>query len=111
MNFLTVCDAKTSVPAVPDFIMVGGMDADGSFTIFGLSDEVDPNNLQTVKSNVQITMRSQSNAVDRIDFAYVIYNSGSTAITTGGDYITADVGFTAIGDGTNPPMNLVHVSP
>ena len=107
VNFLTVCDGKVAVPAVPDYIMVGGMDADGSFTVFGLADEVDPTNLQTVKSNVAIVMRSQSGQVNNIQFAYVIYNSGSTSITTGGDYITADIGFTAVGDGLNPPMNLI----
>ena len=106
INFLTVCDAKTTVPPVPDYIMVGGMDAEGSFTVFGLSDEVNPANLQTVKENVTITMRSQSGNVNTISFAYVIYNSGSTSITTGGDYITADISFTAVGDGDHPPMDL-----
>ena len=106
VNFLTVCDSKGAVPPVPDFIMVGGMDADGSFTVFGLSDEVNPANLQMVKDNVTINMRSQSGQMNYISYAHVIYNSGSTALTTGGDYITADIGFTAVGDGDHPPMNL-----
>ena len=108
INFVTLCRVRPNEepPPVPDFITVGGMDADGSFTIFGLSSEIDPNNLQTVKDDVIIRMMSQSKQYNHIRFAHVIYNSGGTAITTGGDYITADISFTAVGDGLHPPMDL-----
>ncbi len=109
IEFITLCQGSADAPIEADYIMVGPMTADGSFTIFKISDEISPQGFHNAKS-CQISMHSQDNTTaGRIDFANIVYNSGNTAIQTGGGYIQSDVSFTAIGDGENPPMSLMNV--
>lgn len=107
INFVNLCSGGTTNPLAPDYIMVGGMDADGSFTIFSLTSQLSPATFQAMKA-CQIQLRPGNNltTANKITFPYIVYNQGSTSIQTGGQYITADISFTALGDGTKPPMSV-----
>ena len=107
VNFLTLCSGRNVVPTDPDYIMVGSMSASGSFTVLGVNGQLSPDQFHQQKSCV-ISM-APGNALatpNTISFANIVYTSGSTAVQTGGSYITADISFTAMGDGANPPMLL-----
>ena len=107
INFVTLCSGRTASPVAPDYIMVGGMDADGSFTIFSLTEQLTPSTFQSMKAcEIRIKPGSDLTHTNTITFPYIVYNSGSTSIQTGGTYIQADVSFSALGDGTKPPMSI-----
>lgn len=107
INYVAFCNGQTSNVKEADYIMVGPMTADGSLTIFKVSSQLDPDTFQSVKAAV-ISMAPQSDLAtpNTITLANLVYNSGSTSIQTGGGYIQADISFTALGDGTQPPMSL-----
>jgi len=89
-----------------DYIMVGPMNADGNFTIFTVNNQISPEQFHSQKA-CRITMlpgNGLSGTPNKIDFANIVYNSGNTSVQTGGAYCQADVGFSALGDGTKPPM-------
>ena len=107
LNFLTLCNGVTTAPVAPDYIMVGGMDADGSFTIFSIPDQLSPVNFQLMKAcRISLAPGITPSIYNTITFPYIVYNSGSTSVQTGGTYIQSDISFTAVGDGTEPPMKI-----
>lgn len=110
VNFVTLCNGRAKEDIVaPDYIMVGGMDADGSFTIFSLTDQLTPSIFHGKKS-CQILLRPgdyvAGGPTNFIYLPYIVYNNASTSIQTGGTYVQADLSFTAVGDGTQPPLLL-----
>ena len=99
-------DDITVAPLAPDYIVLGSMTAEGSYTVFKLQGDFDPEayHKQTmmkfvVKSPADITGHT-------ILLPKIVKSSGGTQIQTGSSFITADFSFSAIGDGENPPLSL-----
>ena len=95
-------------PLGPDYILIGSMSADGSYTVFKLQGDFEPSKYHSGQS-MQFDMLPSSNLTGTANNVYIpkaINSSGSTSIQTGASYITAEFSFTAIGDGANPPISL-----
>lgn len=102
IQLLKCCSGASNAPIGADYVLLGDMSGDGSFTVFTLKGDFDSSSYHGVKTDFDITVGSAGT----IKIPYAIINSGSTAIQTGASYITADFNFTAVGDGTNGPISL-----
>ena len=83
-----------------DYVILGDMSGDGSYTIFTLKGDFDPTGMQNVKTSFNITVGDAGT----ISIPYALVSSGSTSMQTGSSYITADFNFTAIGNGQQGPI-------
>lgn len=111
---LSLCDGATTAPVGPDYILIGQMSADGSFTVFGMPELLDLSTFQGSKA-CKITINSYNPATaatvaHSIDFSKILFSQGGSSIQTGNSYVQADFNFTALGDGSNPPMNIDQAS-
>lgn len=95
-------------PLGPDYILIGSMTAQGNYTVFRLQGDFEPAKYHTGgKLEFKMAPSSAPNTpAATVTIPKAINNSGSTSIQTGSSYITAEFSFTAIGDGTNPPISL-----
>ena len=102
---LSLCSGATTAPTGPDYVMMGSMTADGSFTLYGLPSLLASTTFQGDKS-CSITMNPTKGTAGTVTFGKIIFSSGGTSIQTGSTYVQADFSFTALGDGTKPPMGI-----
>ena len=94
---------KTGVKEPPvgaDYVILGDMSGDGSYTIFTLKGDFAPAGMQNVKKTFNIKVGDAG----LIKIPYALVSSGSTSMQTGSSYITADFNFTAIGNGKQGPI-------
>ena len=112
VEFMTLCSGYTEYdgPITPDYIMIGSMQGSGSLTIVGLSSQISPDSIYDQKSYA-IVVRPNSYLKDnskwgQIILPSVIYNNVNIQTTTGSQLVTASVDFTALGDGSQPPMSF-----
>lgn len=101
IQLLKCCKGDATAPIGADYVLLGDMSGDGSYTIFTLSGDFKPTNYHGEK-NLTITIVN----VGSISIPKALVSSGSTSLQTGASYITADFNFTAIGDGTNAPISM-----
>ena len=107
IEFITLCQGKTEDPIEADYIMVGPMTSDGSFTMFTVANEISPTKFHEQKAcRIEMAPGSDLSSKNYIDFANIVYSSGNTSVQTGGGYIQSDISFTGLGDGTAPPMEV-----
>lgn len=95
-------------PLGPDYILIGSMTGQGSYTVFKLQGSFAPEDYHKSDS-LKFAMAPASDptaAAGTILIPTAITNSASTSIQTGASYVTAEFSFTAIGDGTNPPISM-----
>lgn len=103
---------EDGAPLGPDYILVGTMTADGSYTVFKLAGQFEPANYHSGRS-LRFVMNPSSDPIANNTGLYIpsaINSSGSTSIQTGASYITAQFSFTALGNGKNPPLSLYSSS-
>ena len=115
VEFMTLCsgytgDTNCNGPITPDYIMIGSMQGSGSLTFVGLSTQISPASIYNQKS-YRIIVRPNSYLNNKlywgqIDLPSVIYNSVNVQTTTRSQLVTASVDFTALGDGSRPPMSF-----
>lgn len=118
IQLLKCCTGSGTSPEGADYILLGNMSADGSYTIFTLSGDFTPYKYHQ-KKDLSISIKQpptqsvgETEEVASSDDAYTLYiskalvSSGSTSMTTGASYIQADFNFTALGDGYNPPISM-----
>lgn len=100
-------DENLTAPLSPDYIVLGPMSAEGSYTVFKLQGDFDPDAFHKQKS-LRIVVKTPADRDDdhTILLPKIVNSSCSTQIQTGSSFITADFSFTAIGDGENPPLAL-----
>ena len=77
------------------------MSGDGSYTIFRLAGDFNPQSYHKEKTNLQFNVSK-----GWIKIPKAIISSGSTSMATGASYITAEYSFTALGDGANCIMEM-----
>lgn len=117
IEFLKCCGKGTAMqddnpfpaPLSPDYLILGAMSADGSYTVFAIKDEFDPNSFHKQNSfafEVASPAEPDPTAAHTIFFPKIVKSQGGTSVQTGSSYITCDFSFTGIGDGKNPPMAL-----
>ena len=95
-----------TAPLSPDYIVLGSMSAEGSYTVFKLQGDFDPDEYHNQKM-LKIVVKSPADTTGHtILLPKIVNNSGGTQIQSGSSFITADFSFTAIGDGKNPPLSL-----
>lgn len=95
-----------TAPLSPDYIVLGSMSAEGSYTVFKLQGDFDPDKYHNQKM-LKIVVKSPADTTGHtILLPKIVNSSGSTQIQSGSSFITADFSFTAIGDGKNPPLSL-----
>ena len=104
IQLLKCCTGSAEPPIGADYVLLGDMSGDGSFTVFTLKGDFEPENYHKVKTNFNIKVGNAGTIL----IPYAIINSGSTAIQTGASYITADFNFTAVGDGQKGPVSLSY---
>ena len=95
-------------PLGPDYILIGTMTAQGNYTVFRLQGDFAPEKYHS-SGKMQFEMapsKTPSTPEAHILIPTAINSSGSTSIQTGSSYITAEFSFTAIGDGTKPPLSI-----
>lgn len=119
VEFLKTCGQGTAyrdtnefpAPLAPDYIILGSMSAEGSYTVFKLQSEFDPNSYHSQKALMfEVKSPAEPHTRHRILLPKIVRSSGSTAVQNGSSYITADFSFTAIGDGKRPPLSLQSIT-
>lgn len=125
LEFLKCCGAGTAykdsygAPLAPDYVILGPMSAECSFTVFKLADEFAPESYHAqrslafyVHSPSEVTGTNGAKVPNsigaKIALPKIVRNSGSTSIQTGASFVTAEFSFTAIGDGKKPPMGIEY---
>lgn len=101
IQLLKCCKGESTAPLGADYVLLGDMSGDGSYTVFTLKGDFAPSSYHGVK-NLTITITGAGS----ISIPKALVSSGSTSIQTGASYITADFNFTAIGDGTQAPISM-----
>lgn len=102
-NLTSITDSQEA-----DYAALGTMTADGSFTIFAVSKQLDPNRIRNCRScKIEMGPASAPAKKSSIEFGAVIFQSGSTDIQTGSSFVQSSFNFTALGDGTKPVMSLI----
>lgn len=103
IQMLKCCNLETTPPLRADYILLGDMTGDCSYTVFTLKGNFNPANYHEEKKNLTFVV-GKNNASITIPLA--IINSASTSMATGASYITAEYSFTALGDGTGSIMDM-----
>lgn len=101
IQMLKCCNYQSTAPLSADYILLGQMSGDGSYTVFKLAGDFNPSSYHVEKTGLQFNV-----ATGWIKIPKAIINSGSTSMTTGASYITAEYSFTALGDGANCIMSM-----
>lgn len=90
-----------------DYAAIGTMTADGSFTIFAVSQQLDPARIRNCRAcKIQMGPASDPATKSALRFGAVIFQSGSTDIQTGSSFVQSSFNFSALGDGERPVMSL-----
>lgn len=103
IQMLKCCNLESTAPLSADYILLGDMTGDCSYTVFTLKGNFDPKNYHTEKKNLKFIV---GNTENYIKIPLAIINSASTSMATGASYITAEYSFTALGDGTGSIMQM-----
>ena len=101
IQMLKCCNYQDTAPLSADYILLGQMSGDGSYTIFKLAGDFDPESYHKEKTKLKFTVGNEY-----IEIPKAIISSGSTSMATGASYITAEYSFTALGDGINCIMSM-----
>lgn len=89
------------------YCALGTMSADGSFTIFKVAEDLDPDKIrQCRKCTIEMGAASSPDVKDKIIFGSIVFSNGSTDIQTGSSFVQSSFSFTALGNGKNPVMSL-----
>lgn len=120
VQFLKCCTLETQSPLNADYVVMGEITGDCSYTLFGLSG-MDGQSFHNEHRNLVFMFNrgaqkgttaapqysSNTNYSRQYETSYAgvfvpiaIRNSGSTSMTTGANYITSEFSYTAIGDTT-----------
>lgn len=95
-----------------DYAAIGTMTADGSFTIFAVSKQLDPQKIRNCRScKIQMGPASDPGTKSALKFGAIIFQSGSTDIQTGSSFVQSSFNFSALGDGKSPVMELIKNDP
>lgn len=106
-NYTTDIDSKQA-----KYCALGTMNADGSFTIFKVAQDLDPDQIrQCRKCTIEMGAASSPGVKDKIIFGSIVFSNGSTDIQTGSSFIQSSFNFTALGNGKNPVMSLQEGTP
>lgn len=94
-------------PLAPDYILLGPMTGECSFTVFRLKDGFYPEIFHSARgAKFMFAPSSDLGVYDEMEIAKMVVNSADTQIQTGATYVQASYNFTAIGDGAGAPVQL-----
>lgn len=120
IQLLKCCHLEQTPPLGADYLVLGEMSGDGSFTVFTIADDFSPSYYQgrrnltvhiadytnrTPGDNSPSTQGTQGKYLFKIPCALV--SQGSTSIQTGTSYVQSDFNFTAFGDGRGAPVQML----
>lgn len=111
---MTCCGKKDSGGSSGEVIeakycCLGTMQASGSVTLFKISQHLVAQNIRNCR-NVYISMKKTDGTDEcQIKFGKVLLQSGSTDLQTGTSLIQSSFNFTALGNGSQPPMGFKTV--
>ena len=90
------------------YCAIAPMQASGSFTVFALSDMLNPFNFRQLrKCNINMQRcDGDTDSTIRLLFGSIALNSGSTDVQTGTSFIQTSFNFDALGDGQQCPMMM-----
>ena len=89
------------------YAALGTMTAQGSFTIFRVAGDIDPNLIRACRHcTIQMGTAKAPAEKAKIKFGSVVFSSGSTDVQTGSSFIQSSFSFTALGNGQDPIMKL-----
>lgn len=95
-------------PLAPDYIMIGPMSGECNFTIFRLKDGFYPEIFHSARgADFLFAPSSDLNKFDKLRIPKMVINNADTQIQTGATYVQASYSFTAIGDGSGSPVELI----
>ena len=110
---VATCSNYTSVEASKQakYCALGTMSADGSFTIFKVAQDLDPDQIrQCRKCTIEMGAASSPASKDKIIFGSIVFSNGSTDVQTGSSFIQSSFNFTALGNGKSPIMSLTKAT-
>ena len=101
-NYTSMQDSKQA-----KYCTLGTMSADGSFTIFKIASQLDPDSIRKCRK-CTISMGPASKPAEKAKIIYgsIIFSNGSPDIQTGSSFIQSSFNFTALGTGYGPIMSL-----
>ena len=117
LQLLKCCNLEFESPLSADYILCGEASAEGSYTVFRLSNEFAGGAYHSVNQTLTFFLDmsqeespghdrtgaiSCADALVNITIPYVIVTSGSTSMTTGAQYVTCEFSFNGIGNGVDP---------
>ena len=83
------------------------MTADGSFTIFKVASELNPENIRKCRRcTIAMGTAAAPQTKAKINYGAVVFQSGSTDVQTGSSFIQSSFNFSALGTGKSPVMTL-----
>ena len=91
------------------YCCLGSMQATGSFTVFKINKNLNPNQLRSCRQAYIKMTKSDGTGECGIKFGSIILDSGSTDLQTGTSFIQSSFNFSALGSGTTPPMLFEEV--
>lgn len=101
-NYSTLAESKQA-----KYCALGTMNADGSFTIFRVAEDLDPDKIRQCRMcTIEMGTAADPGNKAKIIFGSIVFSSGSTDIQTGSSVIQSSFNFTALGNGRNPIMSL-----
>lgn len=102
IQMLKCCNLEQTAPLSADYILLGDMTGDCSYTVFTLKGNFNPSSYHKEKTNLTFHVGTEGT----ITIPKAIVNSASTSMATGASYITAEYSFTALGDGSGSIMSM-----
>ena len=101
-NYTSIDDSKQA-----KYCALGTMTADGSFTIFKVAQDLDPDQIRACrKCTIEMGAAASPGDKDKIIFGSIVFSNGSTDVQTGSSFIQSSFNFTALGNGKTPIMSL-----
>ena len=93
------------------YCCLGTMQASGSITLFKINQHLVAQNIRNCR-NIRIKMnKADGKSACQIVFGKVLLQSGSTDLQTGTSLIQSSFNFTALGNGSQPPMGFDALNP
>lgn len=101
-NYKTLAESQQA-----KYAALGTMTAEGSFTIFRVAGDIDPNLIRACRHcTIQMGTAKFPAEKAKIKFGSVVFSQGSTDVQTGSSFIQSSFSFNALGNGQDPIMKL-----
>lgn len=108
--FVVTCSGKSGAvinPLTPQYVCLGTLQSSGSFQVLQINNMLAAQNIRNHRA-IEITIRDANKLLEKksITCNNILIQSGDLGIQTGNNLIQTNFSFTAIGDGSQPPLKF-----